>query len=401
MTWFTDLGTPYHQQDTDYYCGAAVAQMILDSIGSGLIDQDTLYASNHSHSTGGWYTSPDGLNFTLNAFMPPPPKFNSFFIVEIGNTEPQGSENIIRTLRYFSVATGSLVYGCGHWVAVRGAKTDVDPAGEDGSYTIEGFYINNPWPPTPSFYNPSLGAPPPHADPDACGTGGERGNANEYVTYADWQANYHTGCDVYGVGHLQFVSVCDPRRPPLKTLKLQGQTRLRDGSKLITSKEAMELATHGLQAHLRRGEKCTLTPALEGARAASADLVQRLDRPDEFYYLVTLHRARKPTAVLRGDGLYGTFQGALSLSGEKHSPIISRDAALEALRKGPLDLGDGIGRVHIRDGAYCFYPHLVWRPCRESRSPYYPFHQIAIGGVTIYVGYDGQIYTALHDLGMG
>src|SRR5580658_1841669 len=152
MTWFTNLATPYHQQDTDYYCGAAVAQMILDSIGSGLLDQNILYASNHAHSSSGWFTSPDGLNYTLNAYMPPPPRFDSFFIVEAASSEADGSTNIIRTLRFFNVTTGTLVYGCGHWVAVRGAKTDVDPAGEDGSFSIDGFYINNPWPPTPSFY---------------------------------------------------------------------------------------------------------------------------------------------------------------------------------------------------------------------------------------------------------
>lgn len=90
--------------------------------------------------------------------MPPPPKFDSFFIVERANTEPDGSANIVRTLRYFGVATGTLVYGCGHWVAVRGAKTTADP--ESGAYSIDGFYINNPWPPTPSFYNTAL-APPP------------------------------------------------------------------------------------------------------------------------------------------------------------------------------------------------------------------------------------------------
>jgi len=28
-----------HQQDTDYYCGAACAQMVLESIGAGLLDR--------------------------------------------------------------------------------------------------------------------------------------------------------------------------------------------------------------------------------------------------------------------------------------------------------------------------------------------------------------------------
>jgi hypothetical protein len=401
MTWFTDLGTPYHQQDTDYYCGAAVAQMILDSIGSGLLDQNMLYNSNHAHSSPGWYTSPDGLNFTLNAFMPPPPRFNSFFIVERADTEPDGSANIVRTLRYFGVATGTLVYGCGHWVAVRGAKTDVDPAGEDGSFSIEGFYINNPWPPTPSFYTPALAPPPPHADPDPCGSGGDRGSANEYVPYAEWQNTYFTGCDAYGVGHVQFISVCDPRRPPLRSIKLVGRTRMTGGNQLIAEDEALEAARRGLDAHLRSGQQCPLNSVLTGARAESAHLVQRLDRRDEFYYLIVMHRDGKPTAIVRGDGLLGTFQGALSLEGVSQSPIIGPDAAVTAARQAVIDRGDGAGRIVLRDGAFSLYPTLVWRPCQESRSPYYPFHQIAVGQDTIYVGYDGRVHAALHDLGRG
>jgi hypothetical protein len=401
MTWFRDLGTSYHQQDTDYYCGAAVAQMILDSIGSGVLDQNTLYNSNHAHSSPGWYTSPDGLNYTLNAFMPPPPKFNSYFIVERADTEPDGSANIVRTLRYYSVATGTLVYGCGHWVAVRGVKTDVDPAGSGGSFSIDGFYINNPWPPTPSFYTPALAPPPPHADPDACGTGGNRGSANEYVPYSEWRNTYLTGCDAYGVGHAQFISVCDPRRQLLHSLKIVGHTPVKDGSRLIAEKEALELAARGLEAHTRSGEKCSLTSALTGARPKTAHLVQRLDRRDEFYYLVTVYQDDKPSAIVRGDGLYGTFQGALALAGTDRAPIIEREAALAAARNAVIDRGDGAGRIPLRDGAFSVYPTLVWRPCQESRSPFYPFYQITVGGLNIYVGYDGRVYPILHDLGRG
>ena len=57
MTVSENLSVPYHQQDTDYYCGAACAQMVLDSLGAGLLDQNQLYSDNHSHSTteAGWY----------------------------------------------------------------------------------------------------------------------------------------------------------------------------------------------------------------------------------------------------------------------------------------------------------------------------------------------------------
>ncbi|HSY89524.1 MAG TPA: hypothetical protein VLA85_23380 [Verrucomicrobiae bacterium] len=399
MSWTKDLTTPYHQQDTDYYCGAAVAQMVLDSIGSGLLDQNTLYASNHAHSGPGWYTSPDGLNYTLNAYMPPPPIFNSFFIVERGDTEPEGSANIVRTLYIYGVATGSMVYQCGHWVAVRGVRTDVAPA-PGATYVIQGFYINNPWPPTPSFYNPALAPPPPHSDPDACGSGGNRGVVDEYVTYSEWQSTYHTGCDVYGVGHVQFISVCDPRRPPIGTLRLAGQVRLAQGERIIAAKKALELAERGLEEHGLAAEGA-LAKSLSKARASEAQLVQRLDRPDDFYYLVTLRRGKTATAVARIDALHGTFQGVHALSGARHSPIIDREAALQAARANLIDLEDGRGRIPLREGAFCLYPTLVWRPCRESRSPYYPFHQITVGGSIIYISYDGRVYPALHDLGRG
>jgi len=399
MTWVKDLATPYHQQDTDYYCGAAVAQMILDSIGSGVLDQNTLYASNHAHSSGGWYTSPDGLNYTLNAYMPAPPVFNSFFIVERGNTEPEGSANIVRTLYVYGVATGSLVYGCGHWVTVRGVITDVAPA-SGTTYAIQGFYINNPWPPTPSFYTPALAPPPPHADPDACGSGGSRGIANEYVTYSDWQSTYHTGCDVYGVGHAQFISVCDPRRPPFGTLRLVGQTRLAEGDRIITPRKALELAERGIVEH-RLAEEGALAKALAKARASEAQLVQRLDRPDDFYYLVTLRRGKTATALARVDALHGVFQGAHGLTDSRRPPIIGREEALKAARAAAIDLEDGVGRLRLREGLFCLYPTLVWRPCRESRSPYYPFYQITAGGSLLYVGYDGRVYAGLHNLGQG
>lgn len=398
MTWFTNLKVPYHQQDTDYYCGAASAQMVLDSIGSGLLDQNMLYASNHSHSAPGWYTSPDGLNYTLNALKPPPPTFTSFFVVDVSNTEPAGSAIIVSTLRNFSVAPVALVYGTGHWVVVRGAKTNADPDG--GSYTIQGFYINNPWPPTPSFYTPALAPPPPHSDPDACGSGGDRGVANEFVAYADWQNTYFTGGDAYGVGHPQWVSVCDPRRPPMGILHVAGHTRLRDGSKIISAQEALSFAAHALETHELAKHDCPLAHSLRGARPASAHLVQRLDRDDEFYYLVVAHQAGKPAAILRGDALYGTFHGALELRNVERPPIIEREEALAALRQH-VDLGEGLGRVPLREGGFSVYPTLVWRPCMESRSPYYPFHQITIGRRTVYVGYDGRVYPTLHDLGRG
>ena len=60
MSVHENLTVPYHQQDTDVYCGAACAQMVLDSIGSGLLSQDDLYTDgrNHTSELASWYNPP-------------------------------------------------------------------------------------------------------------------------------------------------------------------------------------------------------------------------------------------------------------------------------------------------------------------------------------------------------
>jgi hypothetical protein len=176
---------------------------------------------------------------------------------------------------------------------------------------------------------------------------------------------------------------------------------LRDGSEIISEKEALSFAAHALESHDLLREACPLGDAVRGARPHAAHLVQRLDRDDGFYYLVVVEKHGHPAALLRGDALYGDFHGALALAKEARPPIITPEEALDALRDGLIELGHEQGRIPLRQGGYTLYPNLVWKPCAESRSPYYPFRQIHIGRRTVYVGFDGQVYPELHDLGRG
>lgn len=59
------------------------------------------------------------------------------------------------------------------------------------------------------------------------------------------------------------------------------------------------------------------------------------------------------------------------------------------------------GRIPVRLEAVCQYPTLVWKPCRESLSPFFPFYMFTIGGERIYVRTDGAIFSQLHDTGRG
>ena len=207
------LGVPIHQQDTSYYCGAACAQMVLASINGGtLLDQDDLYADNHSHSTAesGWYSGPDGLQWTMNDRRPS--GFNNYFALFALSSEDSISRKIVWTIHHYQVAPIALVYGWAHWIVVHGFTASDAPSGVgDVSFAIESFDINNPWPPAPGAGSPAV-APPPHGASDGCGAGGSRGIANEHLAYVAWQDDYMTG--VPG-GHWagKHVAVCDPEPP--------------------------------------------------------------------------------------------------------------------------------------------------------------------------------------------
>lgn len=401
MPWKKNIPTQYHQQDTDYYCGAATAQMILDSIGSGLLDQNNLYNSNHSHNTqSNWYTDPNGLKYTLNHYKPNPPVFNNIFVVFTRNTETEGTEKIVYTLWHYGVPTGTLVYHCGHWIVVRGVSTSKQPKA-GSTYTINGFWVNNPWPPTPSSSNPSSAPPPPHSSGDGCGGGGNRGISNEYIVYNNtWKDTYFTGCDVWGVGHNQFVSVCDPSVPKLGQLTMNRDNFWTEGSRLITTEDAVKFAMRGIKEHDLLTDKI-FSKAIKGAKPSKPILVQRLDQPDTFYYLVPMIKNTDVTSLLSVDGLYGNFRGGHVLDSPISEPFVDKETVLEKVVNRPIDLGQKLGKVVIREGAYCLYPIMVWKPCYESRSPFYPFYMFTIGGTNIYIGYDGTIYPELNEMGLG
>src|SRR5207237_8834558 len=134
----------------------------------------------------GWYTAPDGLQWTLNNRQ-----FSKYFCLDALNTEDAISRMIVWTIHHYQVAPVAMVFHAGHWIVVRGYTASAAPTSSvDTSYTISGFDVNNPWPPTPT-----PAPPPPHSDGDICGSGGMRGVADEHLTYATWQADYMTGID--------------------------------------------------------------------------------------------------------------------------------------------------------------------------------------------------------------
>lgn len=390
-----NLPVQHHQQDTDYYCGAACAQMVLDSIGAGILDQDDLYADNHSHSTldsgVSWYTGPDGLQWTLNDRRPS--SFGNYFALFALDTEDQISRKICWTIHHYQVAPIALVYGWAHWVVVRGYTASAQPSSSaDNSYTIDGFDLNNPWPYAPSFDTPASAPPPPHSANDDCGTGGDRGIANEHVTYATWQSTYMTGVPG-GIWSGKFVAVCDPEPPPNRGGEQRPRRKRSGNGRILGQKRIGEFAIEGLKEY-GLVERKEWQGVLRNSKPSPGMVVERLDRPNNFYSLVPFVKGKRTVAYVSVDARYGDYLQSAVLPDVK-SQFISREQAFKLVVDKRIELGDRRGRLYVREDAICMYPHLVWRPCKESLSPYFPFYMFTVGRFRLYVRVDGVIFASL------
>jgi hypothetical protein len=393
MSWTFNTGDRYHTQDTSYYCGAACAMMTLAEIGVSYasLDQIDLYDSNHTHNVqSSWYTDPYGLCYTLNdrrpaSFLP------RYFVVYKRLTEAEGTRDVAFTLYHYKVSPSVLVYNCAHWNVVRGVQTDVDPA--SGPYTVEGFWLNNP------VWDSSLSA---HSAADTCGSGGSHGMANEFVTYTEWQSNRFNGCayDAPG-GAAQWISVCDPDERTI-SLPLRRAVKYRsDGRQLIPAPRIARFATEGL-AEYRLAESELGGRMLRTGRVGAPLLVQRLDRPGDFYYLAPWQLNERVAGSIDIDARFGVFKSLRLLTAPVRDWAIGggsstrlRAVLSRSLDGKTFDLPEDRGRFKVYPDTYCIPPVLVWRPCRESWSPHLPFYHVVVGGHSLYVRIDGPIFTHL------
>lgn len=422
MAYQKNLQVDYHQQDEGFYCGAACAQMVLNSIGAGLLGQVGLYADNHNHSRDEshltdafgnpivWATAPDGLDWTLDDREP-----GGFIFVQYTlSSEDAISRKICWTIEHYEVAPCALVMGAMHWIVVRGMNVSKAPTSStDTGYTINSFRINDPWPPVPSSNYwaqpgqppPPPPPPPPHNVGDGCGTRGNRGIADQFITYNQWKNNFMTGADYHAQGHWQnkFVAVCDPDPPAMYRGPSIPRIRRFDGTRLINRDEVFQLAMETIKKRELPEDK-PWVQSLKDVRPANAVLVQRLDRIDEYYYFVPLvSRRRAATAALIFDARFGDFQQAISFPKPERSIINvpTNRAILKKVVDKSFMLEKYRGYLPVRKEAATVLSTWVWKPCLESLSPFWPFKMVVSGAHILYVRIDGQVFTTLHENVLG
>ena len=229
-----------------------------------------------------------------------------------------------------------------------------------------------------------------------------RGVANEVIAYSDWVSTYMTGVPS-GYFQGKFIAMCDPEPPPKGTgvRKVIQRPFAADG--LVPAARAAQLAVDGMRGAGLFEREGLWRSALANARPAGAELVQRLDRPDAYYYIVPLDAGGRMVSASRIDAKDGVYLGSIVEPQElthigatrtAHRLFPSGEEALSAALGARLDFGRE-GVLKIRPEALFVYPTLVWEPCLESLSPYYPFRMLILGALRLFVRVDGRVYTHL------
>ena len=416
-----DIDIKCHQQDTDYYCSAASAQMILRSMRNGIIDQAKLYSDGHNNNCPGKWGSfedplsglhgivraggvdPTGLECALNingqSFTNLPigiidNKFNIHEEID----QDQLMYEIVTNLINSKTPIAVLVKQASHWVVARGAHIDGDP---NRMFTLHGVIINDPSPPLP--YNIPQGdkLPPPHMDNDICGTVGDTiQSSDEYIATREWLDEWLTPVAFRPYSIPTTVAVYNEPQIMVKLGNLvyyshkfiPEENRIIDTE--ILSKITLEQAKiHGLFEHK------IYANALQGARPSKPILVQRLDKLDSFYYIVPMVREGMITSTALVHAVDGTLQGFVPLDKPTEKLYFDHEAVIKKLTERPIYMEDSGAKLMFREGTFSIHPIMVWKLCKESLSKYRPFHMVTIGNTQIYVGWDGKVYTKLHDPG--
>lgn len=128
--------------------------------------------------------------------------------------------------------------------------------------------------------------------------------------------------------------------------------------------------------------------AIESGYPGTPLLVERLDKPENAYYLVPWVITEGVVFVVMVNASSGNMLAVTTFPKPISSPVVAPDEALNyAAQKFPRHtFGE---------------PRLVWQPCQESTSPTRPFYQIPFDKGILYVDMGGSIFLELTPLGLG
>jgi hypothetical protein len=342
--WYVTV-TPEVQQSSNH-CAPAAAQMLLSAFSAPLPSQDTLFPFINSApqtDPGQFFMgSPDGVAAAVNHFAhPPTTRFANVRTLDAA----QSCTQIVRALSDLRTPAGVLVFGGGHWVVVNGVSGTGDPWQE--GYAIDQL----------SFYNSDDGC---FGGIPGAGTADEA-YASERMTYAAFLDLYFfaVGADGSGIppytDHRNFAIVTDrataaiPAPMPAPPAPLRYLPEQQPRQPLID-----EL-------------RIEYAPDFDGDQQAAL-IVQT---GCGYYSLVPfVNSTMTLTSLLCVDMATSYMGGMFGFPGTVTSPAMALDLAHAYRLRKPLE-DDHSDRLGVRHPL-----RLMWRPCKESSSPFNPFYVV-------------------------
>ena len=379
---------PWIEQETTYYCGPAVAEMMLRALGVGAPPkppswQDRLWVDVQA-STGAvrpagagpgtatsppfptqkcekcpgestwncWSTTPGALETVLNMHQ------SAVRFTATGLPDERAATASALDALDARLATVVLVFGWQHWVIVHGYIHDDPGACSVPGHSLDGVFIRDP----------TVNAP------------------MQYVQCTKWHDDYLRVVPC-GAHQNTYVIISGQRRQqttpapsPPTNVRIYG----------MAPEDPTSAAARAAKDLLRQSPRWNA--ALESAIPGRPLKVQRLDLDDDYYHIVPFTRGGRLTARLMIDERESRFVEATGIetAGQSLPPYIDLAPRLEEAYGRTLDLPHVRKRI-IRPGTVGLHPVLVWKPSAESSSPWLPFYQLSVGDEFVYLRVDGRL----------
>ena len=390
------LNVPWAQQETSFFCGPAVAEMLISAAGTARpaspptwqqrlwqdIQAQTLesrppdadvepssFPSQKCERCEGdrdwhcWATTPEALKRVLNMRQAA-----TVFAVQAHAGEGAATKQLLASIDA-GHAPAALVYGWQHWVVVRGYTHGMSKSCPAAGRQFSGLYLRN------SKVN----------------------NPLHYVTCSKWYDDYlrSVPCGEYSGDYVVItgtaampVSNPEPPGPPPAPPDgprgdlIDPDTAVREAE--IAARELLEL------------QPTRWNPGLANKPARDPLLVRRLDRENSYYYIVSFGPERRETARLIVDAHTAEFGEAIAVESEEGwlPPFVEPQRALDFWSARLVDL-PALRYRRIAREAVKVDDRLVWRPCDQSTTPFLPFYQVMVGDNLVYLRIDGEAFDRL------
>jgi len=418
----SDRGFPFHRQDYRDTCGAACAQMILDHHG--------IYIPHSTSSSSGPAKSSKQLIEEQSALVnageslddPIKDPESALWVVSpsklvgilekygVAGYEALGWGATPRTAQIDDIydfaeacrdaldgASGNLycppmivVDSVKHWIILTSCVSDATG--------ISGFYCHDP-------YSPDAPIPPTHFRGDSCSDYGQNGNA--HITFEKLSERTDSRKIIVrwkdgtgGNGKRRTI------RRGIRRIKFPGDKKMRPlhpiSEEEIAAKASSAIEKHGLKT--RRGWDQLLARTSIGL-----PLKVRHGHQNSFsdYYLVPVQDQIGETKMLvQMDAATGSYQG--SLKAPSRHFLFRDDPKMRGLvDKVIATLRSKLEQKGIRDTSSweaefvkqvnSTRTNLMWEPCLESESLFFPFYAIqpSANSTAVYVRVDGEVFISL------